>query len=253
MEIAARAQPAHFVDEAGRDHRREALVDSRMQPGTVARLERDQRRRSPGRRGVPRRERPAADAMDLERALDPLAVVGREPRGGDGVDRRELGVQGRPAFAGGACVDRGAHFGVGGGHRVEAVEPGLEVEHRAADQERDRAARADRLDRRARVGNEARRRVALRRVGDVDAVVRDRGAVGGARLGGADVHAAVDERRIDADDLDGVARRERRCDGERCGALAGRGRSGEAEAVDRARAHRIQRKLRLFTLAPPSS
>ena len=204
----------------------------RVQPGAVARLERDQRRRSPVGRAVPRRQRPAAEAVHLERALDALAVVGREPRRGRRIDRRELGVQRRPAGARGALVDRGAHFGVGAGQRVEAVEQRLEVEHRAADQERDRAARADRRDRRIGIGDEARRRIALGRIDDVDQVVRHRGALARARLGGADVHAAIDERRVDADDLDRMARRERRGDRQRGGALARRGRSGQAQVVD---------------------
>ena len=45
MQVAARAQRPHLVDEAGGEHRLEALRDALVQPGAVARLERDQRRR----------------------------------------------------------------------------------------------------------------------------------------------------------------------------------------------------------------
>ena len=152
---------AHLVDEAGVEHRREALGDARVQPGAVDRLERDQRRRSAVGRAVPRRERPAAEAVHLERALDALAVVGRQARGGRRVDRRELGVQRGPAVARGALRRSRRAPPRRRRHRVEAVEQRLEVEHRAADQQRQRAARADLGDRRARVGDEARCRIAL--------------------------------------------------------------------------------------------
>ena len=90
-----------------------------------------------------------------------------------GSTARELGVQRRPAVARRARVDRGAHRGVGLGHRVEAVEQRLEVQHRAADQQAAvRRARAISSISRVRVGDEARRRVALGRIEDVDQVVR---------------------------------------------------------------------------------
>ena len=172
-------------------------------------------------------------AVDLERALDALRVVAARgaPRVAGSTAASSACSAGQPARAARASIV-GAHRGVGFGQRVEAVEQRLEVEHRAADEQRHRAARADRRDRRARVGDEARRRVALGRIDDVDQVVRHRGALGRARLGGADVHAAVDQRRVDADDLDRAARRERGGDRQRGGALARRRRPGEAEVVD---------------------
>ena len=195
---------------------------------------------SPSGAAVPGRERPAADAVDLERALDALAVVRRQARRRRRVDRCELGVQRRPARAQRARVDVGTHRGIGLGQGIEAVEQRLEVQHRAADQQRHAAALANRRDRRARVGDEARRRIALGRVDDVDQVVRHGRALGRARLRGADVHAAVDERRVDADDLDRTARRERGGDRQRGRALARRRRSGQAEVLGAARAHRCR-------------
>jgi hypothetical protein len=69
-------------------------------------------------------------------------------------------------------------------------------------------------------------------------VVRHRGALGRARLRGADVHPAVDQRRIDADDLhrEAVARKRLR-QRERGAALAARGRADQPDPV-RPRAHR---------------
>ena len=137
MQVSARAQRPHFVDQTGVEHRRESLADPRVQPGTIERLERDQRRWLGARPfGVPGRERPAADAVDFERALDPLRVVRREPGGGHGIDRRQLGVQCRPALTGGARIDLGANRGIGLRHGIEPVEQRLVVEHRPADQER---------------------------------------------------------------------------------------------------------------------
>ena len=237
VQVCTRAQTAHLVDEAGGEHRREALADARVQPGAVVRLERDQRRREAVGRAVPGRERPAADAVDLERALDALAVVRRQARRCHRVDRRELGMQRGPARARARSSMSARTAGSASGKRIEAVEQRLEVQHRAADQQRHVAALANRRDRRARVGDEARRRIALGRVDDVDQVVRHGGALGGARLGGADVHAAVDERRVDADDLDRTPRRERGGDRQRGRALARCRRSGQAEVVG-ARAHR---------------
>ena len=81
------------------------------------------------------------------------------------------------------------------------------------------------------------RRIALIGVDDVDQVVRDLGAELGAGLGGADVHAAVHQRGIDADDL-GI---ELLCQGEGGGALAGRGGSGQRhDGGRRSGGHRVE-------------
>jgi hypothetical protein len=92
------------------------------------------------------------------------------------------------------------------------------------------AAAVDIVDQARRVGRELRGRVGLARVEDVDQVVRQRGTLGHARLGGADVHAAVDQRRIDADDFQRHAFGQRQRDR----ALAAGGRPGQADPRDRA-------------------
>jgi hypothetical protein len=70
---------------------------------------------------------------------------------------------------------------------------------------------------------ELRGAVCLRRVADVDQVVHDAGPFLAGWLGGADVHAAVHQRRVHADDL-GV---QLLGQGQRGSALAGSGGAGE--------------------------
>jgi hypothetical protein len=248
MQVAAPSQGGDFIDEPVAQHRPETRRDARMQPAALARLECDQRRsrrvrmRPVGRRvSMPGGERPAADPVHFERALDPLRVERREPRGGRWIDARELGVKRRPAVLRGLRIECRADGGVGRRHRIEAVEQRLEVEHRAADEKRQRAARADLGNEPARVLDEERRRPGFGRIDDVDQVVRNERALGRARLRGADVHAAIDQRRIDADDLDRQPRREARRDGERRRGLARCGRAGDAEHGERVgRCERLQ-------------
>ena len=118
MQVAARAQGAYFIDQALRQHGVEALFDARVRGavrgfqadgqvavGVLVRLAlRAQQQRGHGLAG---------QTADFQRALDPLAVVGRQPRGGDGVQRGQFGMQRRPAFAGGARFQLGAQRRVG--------------------------------------------------------------------------------------------------------------------------------------------
>ena len=114
-------------------------------------------------------------------------------------------MHGRPADAGGLGVQPGAHLGVGGGHVVDAVEQRLEIQHGATHQQRDGAAGADLSDQALGVLHELGRAVRLQRVEDVDQVVGHGGPLLQAGFGGADVHAAVDQGRVHADDFTGLA------------------------------------------------
>ena len=126
----------------------------------------------------------------------------RQAGGRDRVDTRQLGVQSPASPRSRACASSvGAQRGVGRGQRVQALEQCLEIQHRPAHQQRQAAAGVDlRISRRASATKRAAE-YALGRLDHVDQVVRHRGAFGGAGFGGADVHAAVHQRRIDADDL----------------------------------------------------
>src|SRR3546814_13078460 len=68
-------------------------------------------------------------------------------------------------------------------------------------QDRQPAAREDAVDGRARVGGEPGRRIRLPRIAQVNQMVRNVGALAGGRLCRADVEPAVDQSRIDAEDL----------------------------------------------------
>ena len=78
--------------------------------------------------------------------------------------------------------------------------------------------------------DEARRRIRLRRIEDVDQVVRDARAIGGRRLRRADVHAAIHLRGIDGDDLAAEALGER----QRERTLARRGRAHQQDGGNHA-------------------
>ena len=180
MQVAARAQRAHLVDEAR----------PRASPRSARAMRACSQARSRGSSAISggvRRRRRALCHADSGRPLTRCTSSARWMRCASFGARRAAVAgstrassacsAGQPSRAA-SRVDRGAHRGVGRRHRVEAVEQRLEVQHRAADEQRQRAARADRRDRRARVGDEARRRVALGRIDDVDQVVRHGGALG---------------------------------------------------------------------------
>ena len=137
----------------------------------------------------------------LQCALNALAVARCQAGGGGGVYLGQLGVHAGPANGLGLGFELGAHFGVGGGHVVNAVQQRLEVQHGAAHQQGQCTTGAD-------LGNEARgvlhklgSAVGLQRVADVDEVVGHGSALCRCGFGGANVHAAVHQGRIDADDL----------------------------------------------------
>lgn len=236
MEILATAQPLDFVDEARVEHRIEALRDPGVQYRAIGRFERDRHEAVSGGRivaasrgGEQHRHRLPAQHEHFERPLDPLRIVRREPRGRVGIDLREPRVQGGPAIARGFRIESRAHVRIGAGQVVEPLRQRLVVQHRAAREQRRAAARGDLTDQAQRVGAETRGRIRVGRIDDVDQMVRHARALFARRLRGADIHVAVDERRIDADDLDRAARGER----QRRGRLARCG--GAEQAGDRRR------------------
>ena len=160
--------------------------------------------------GTERRERLPGEPDHLERAHDAARVAGLDARRRVGIDALELGVRaprGRPALA--ASASSSARTARSSPRERAGVDDRLHVQAGAADEQR-ALARAPRCRRPRRVPRPGTARpTSRRRVGDVDQVVRHRGPLGGRRLGGADVEAAVHLHRVDRDDLD-VAERVRR-------------------------------------------
>jgi len=117
---------------------------------------------------------------------------------------------------GGGVVDGAAQSGIRRRQVGQPVAQRLEVQHGAAGQQRDVAARDDLAHQADGIGAKTRGGVALLGRYDVDQVVRADRAFRPRGLGRADVHVAVHQRRVDADDLDRQGLRERK----RTGSLA---------------------------------
>ena len=102
-------------------------------------------------------------------------------------------------------VDLGADGRIGAGQIGETLRERLVVQHRAANDERQLAACADGVDQCVGIGGELRGGIRVERIDDVDQVMGRDGLLFAAGLGGADVHAAIHQRGIHADDFDGPA------------------------------------------------
>ena len=171
------------------------------------------------------RERQARDAVHLQRALDTLAVGGRQACGGYRVHGGEFGMHRRPSFGGSLGFQHCAHRRVGRWHVIQAIEQGLEVQHGAAHQQWRFAPLPDVGDQGLRVTHELGGTVGLQWVTNINQVVGHGGQFLWAGFGSANVHAAVDQGGVDTDDLYGALARNR----QRHGGFAGRSRSGNAD------------------------
>jgi len=97
----------------------------------------------------------------------------------------------------------------------------LGVEHRTANQQRDPAACSNLCRYPLGVGDETPDCVGCFGFDEIDQVVRTPGPFGRIRLRGSNRHAAIDQRRVDADHFDGKAFGQR----QREGCLPARGRT----------------------------
>ncbi len=107
------------------------------------------------------------------------------------------------------------------------MQQGAEIEHGAAHQQGPVAAGADFSDQAPRIGSEARGRIGLGRIDQIEQMVRHPRPRRNIRFCRAYIHASIDLGRIDADDLGPALQpldqlqRQRR--------LAGRGRAGDGD------------------------
>jgi hypothetical protein len=124
------------------------------------------------------------------------------------IHRAQLGVQGRPAAARRVGVELGADARIGLRQRIEAGDQRAVVEHRAAHEQGYFLSLKNLHHFLDGILAPPARRIAPIGIDDVDQVVRHLRAQLGARLRGADVHAAVDQRRVERHDLERQFRRE---------------------------------------------
>ena len=155
----------------------------------------------------PSRERAAGERHDLQRPHDPAPVAGQHRRRGGGVDGGQAGVQRRRSDGGQLRLQLRAQHRIGA-RELQLVHHRLHVQPRAADQHRGATGAAQVLDDRPRRPLVGRDGGGLGDVQDVEQVVRNAGALGGARLGRADVHPPVEGHRVGVDDLPAQGRGE---------------------------------------------
>ena len=250
-QVTPRAQGPHLVYQPRIQHGVKALRDTRVQPGAVRGFQRHQWHRhqvQPGAGGclagpVKTAQRTSRHAVYLQRTLYTLAVLRRQARGGKGVHPRQLRMFGRPALRRGLLLQPGADGRVGRGHIVQPLLQRLEVQHAAAHQQRQLAALVDLAYQTPRIAHKLGCAIRLQRVADVDQVVRHRRAFGQRGFGRADVHAAVDQRRVHTDDFHRV----RACYGH------GRRRLSRGGGAGQRKAPGFRRLLRRHALAPHAS
>ncbi len=149
------------------------------------------------------------DAASGSSARQPFVGTGHAVVGRRGA--LERGARLEVAWRNGEPVDNGPHVQTGAADEQCPPAPGLDV-----GQGRER--RALRLA----------HRPFLRRIGDVDEVVANRGTISGRRLRGTDVHPPVHLHRVERDDLDIIEGRGHR---ERDRRLARRGRTDDREVA----------------------
>ncbi len=151
--------------------------------------------------GEVRRERPARQRVDLERANHPLAIGGLNARGRRGIHARQHAGAARRRRAARHPFQPRPQGRIGRRSGKQPAREGAEVEAGAADEDRQPAAPVDVADGRRRVAREPRGGVLVGGIDDVDEVVRDAAPLGDRHLVGADVEAAVDGRGVAVDDL----------------------------------------------------
>ena len=144
------------------------------------------------------RERAAGELPHLQGAHQPPLVL--QPGGGRRIHLAQPLPQGAGAPRRELVLDPGPHRGVGAG-QLEHVQGRAHVESRAAHQDGDPAADADFCESGPGGALEVRDRGLLGDVEDVEEVVGHPAPLLRGRLGGADVHPAVELHGVGVDDL----------------------------------------------------
>ena len=176
---------------------------------------------------MPLRRGTATEFEYLQSPLHALSVVGMQPRRGHCVHQGQPGMLAFGADPLTFGFQFTANCRVGRWQFAQAIEQRSEIQQRAADQHRHSAATANRRNCGRSVIGETGSRVRFGRIENIDQVMRDTGLRVGIRLGTSDIHAPVDLRRVDADDLGCPI--ESRAQRQRQAALAGRSGAGNGD------------------------
>ena len=148
----------------------------------------------------------AADGLaglleDLDRPDQSPRVVGVQAAGGLRVHLGQAAVQPDAAVLAGLLVRAAPQFPIGRRSLENPPQQGLQVKRRPAHEQHRPLPAADVGRRPARRVEVLRHAALLFRRQHVQQVVRHGGTLGGRRLGGADVHAAVQRHRVHGNDL----------------------------------------------------
>ena len=218
----------HFVDEARLYHALKAYGNAAMQFG-ARRIQGDgkclPRWRSTLLCGVVCARSFAAGHDKFEGADEALAVVRHDARRASRIETGEFGVQGGGTFAVQARFNSGTIMWIGSGQAVHSDIEGVVIEHGTADEDGNLSRLKSRLDFMRRIGGKTGSRVGFFRVKNVNEGVRITDEGCSVRFGGADIHAAIDLRRIDTNEVHGMTVNE----GKGKVGLAGRGRAEDAD------------------------
>ena len=134
-------------------------------------------------------------------------------------------MQGRPALGQRLGGNVGANLRIGAGHGVHALGQRFEIQHSAANEHRELAARADGAYQCVGIAGKVGCVVSLQWVADIDQVVRHYCQFLGAGFGRANVHAAIHQGRVHADDFAVKGLR----NGQGCSRFSGRRWAGNAQ------------------------
>ena len=133
-------------------------------------------------------------------------------------------MQCRPAFLRRFFLYGKAHSGVGCRHVAQTFHQGFEIQHAATDQEGKFPTGANVLHQGLCIARKFCGAVGVQGIAYVDQVMRHGSALSGAGFGAADVHAAVNQSRINADDFNTFMAKPLGCHGQGdAGFTAGRG------------------------------
>lgn len=193
-------QISSFVNPAGIDHRFDARIDSAIQfiavpvqtkpPGGVSRLA--------GRPfGLKRRNRLASQFIHFQRTHESSAIVDMNALGGGGVDALQSGVQ----FGQRRRAKPQAKIGVRAGSFKQSFKQRFVIKRRAACRDQRNISPDGIRNNLIGLLDKLRDRKCFVRIDHVDQVMNDLLSLGGAWLGGADVHVPVNLHRIDAENL----------------------------------------------------